>query len=33
MADEQASPAFQKLMRYGNEHSRATLLMRVAAHD
>src|ERR1700733_257559 len=30
---KEASPAFQELMRFGNEYSRATLLLRAAAHD
>jgi hypothetical protein len=33
MADAPPPLAFQELMRFGKEHSRATLLMRVAAHD
>jgi HEPN domain-containing protein len=33
MTKDQASAAFQELMRFGKEHSRATLLLRVAAHD
>jgi len=34
MGDTQQTPtALQELMRFANEHSRATLLLRVAAHD
>ena len=33
MNDGQPSAALQELMRFGNEHSRATLLLNVAAHD
>lgn len=30
---DQPSAAFRELMRYANERSAATLLLRVAAHD
>jgi HEPN domain len=33
MNDSQPSPAFQELMSFGREHSRATLLLHTAAHD
>src|ERR1700731_1209194 len=33
MNKDQGSAAFQELMRFDKEHSRATLLLRVAAHD
>jgi hypothetical protein len=33
MNDGQPSPAFQELMSFGREHSRATLLLATAAHD
>ena len=33
MSDNRVSPELQKLFRYFNDYSSATLLLRVAAHD